>query len=275
MLENIFKNRSATENKTEEKLFTKPEREGKVEFIEREVDEFNFEGYQVVRREFFSKTNCPAVTFKFGSVIFNVRAIRKLMECKFIQILINPEKKQMIAKPCDENEKDSLQWSRVNKDGKVVSRTISGKVFTAQLFQDMNWKIESTVKVLGTLITCKDERIFIFDLNNAETYLFTAEPNSDETTRRKRIPYAPIHWQGNYGQSYEESKIQMVMTFEGAPEGFVKITIPQLPHRKPPNSQVLKPPENDLPEELFAESSLLMNTDKQNDNVKEALKDDT
>jgi hypothetical protein len=275
MQDDFIKNNDTSENKTEEKLFTKPERDGKIEFIEREVDEFDFDGYQVVRREFFSKVNCPAVTFKYGFVIFNVRAIRKLMECKFIQILINPEKKQMIAKPCDEDEKDSLQWSRVNKNGKVVSRQISGKVFTAQLFKDMNWSIESTVKVLGTLLTCKGERIFVFDLNNAEAYLHLAEPSPDDPKRRKRVPYAPIHWQGNYGQSYEESKIQLVMNFEGAPEGFVKMTIPQPQQRKPPNFDVLKPPETDLPTDLFTESSFSSNIDYSNENVMEAQKDGT
>jgi hypothetical protein len=274
MLNNIFKNsNTTTETKTDEKLFTKPERDGKIEFIEREVDKFDFDGYEVVRREFFSKATCPAVTFKYGSVVFNVRAIRKLMECKFIQILINPEKKLMIVKPCEEDEKDSLQWSRINKDGKVASRTITGKIFTAQLFKDMNWSFESTVKVLGTLLTCKDEKIFIFNLVNAEAYLHLAEPSADDQKRRKRVPFMPEHWQGNYGQSYEESKNQIIATFEGVPEGFVKITIPPLPQRKPPDSTVLKPPETELSENLFSESIVSSNTDRLNESVTEAQKD--
>ncbi len=231
MHDDFFTNSNAFENKIEEKLFTKPVRDGKIDFIEREVDKFDYDGYEVVRREFFSKANCPAVTFKYGSVVFNVRAIRKLNECRFVQILINTEKKLMIAKPCEEDEKDSLQWSRVDKQDKVVPRSIKGKVFTAQLYQDMNWDIESTVKVLGTLLKCKAEKIFVFHLVNAEAYLHLAEPSTDDPKRRKRVPFMPKHWQGNYGQSYEESKNQVITTFEGAPEGFVKITIPQLPRR--------------------------------------------
>ena len=275
MLENLFKNRSVTENKTEEKLFTKAERGGKIDFIEREVDKFDFDGYEVVRREFFSKATCPAVTFKYGSVVFNVRAIRKLMECKFIQILINSKEKLMIIKPCEEEVKDSLQWSRVNKDGKVVSRSITGKVFTAQLFKDMNWSLESTVKVLGTLLTCKGEKIFIFDLNNAEAYLHLAEPSADESKRRKRVPFMPEHWQGNYGQSYEESKNQIIATFEGVPEGFVKITIPPLPHRKPPDTKILEPPDTECLTDLFKESTILSNISQSSESVMEAQKDGT
>ena len=219
----------SNDSEFEKTKFTKPTKDGKIDFIEREVDKFDFDGFAVVRREFFSKVNCPAVTFKYGSVAFNVRAIRKLNECQFIHILINAEKKLLIAKPCEEDEKDSLQWSRVDKQNKIVPRAITGKMFTAQLFKDMKWSIESTVKVLGTLLKCKDERIFVFNLVNAEAYLRLAEPFADDPKRRKRVPFMPEHWQGNYGQSYEESKNKIIPTFEDVPEGFVKIEIPQLP----------------------------------------------
>ena len=138
MENNFFTNSATSENKAE---FTKLDREGRVTYIEREVDRFDFEGYEVVRREFFSKANCPAVTIKYGSITLNVRAIRKLNECRFIKIMIHPQKKQMIVKPCGEDDKDSLQCSRVDKQGKVVPRTITGKLFTAQLYKDMNWSI--------------------------------------------------------------------------------------------------------------------------------------
>lgn len=210
-----------TAQTTPQEIFTKPTRDGSmISYIEREVDRFDFDGYEVVRRELFSKANCPAVTIKYGSVNFNVRAIRKLNECSHIHILINPEKKLMIAKPCGEDEK-------------VVPRTITGKVFTAQLYDDMKWDFSSTIKVLGTLLKCRDEKIFVFDLVNAEAYISVSAPSPDDPKRRQRVPLMPAHWQGNYGQAYEESKVEIVKTFEGVPEGFVKITLPQLPTKKP------------------------------------------
>lgn len=219
------------ENRSQE-TYTKPVLDGMISYIEREVDRFDFEGYEVVRRELFSKANCPAVTLKCGSVNFNARAIRKLDECRFVQILINSKKKLMIAKPCPEDEKDSVQWSKINKHGKIESRKITGKVFTAQLFDDMKWDYNTTIKVLGTLLTCKGEKIFVFDLINAEAYLSVSAPSPDNPKRRERIPFFPQHWQGNYGLSYEESKIGIIKTFEDVPEGFVKITLPQMPTRK-------------------------------------------
>lgn len=216
-----------------QEIFTKPGRDGIIEYIEREVDRFDFEGYEVVRKELFSKANCPAVTLKYGSISFNCRAIRKLDECSHIQILINQERKLMIAKPCGEDEKDSVQWSKVDKHGKVVPRKITGKYFTWQLFGDMKWDINATMKMLGTLLTCKSERIFVFDLVNAEAYISVSAMDPENPNRRKRVPYSPKHWEGHYGPSYEDSRMEVVKTFEGVPEGFVKITLPSTPSKKP------------------------------------------
>lgn len=262
-MENDFLTNSVTsENKNDEKMFTKPDREGRVTYIEREVDSFDYEGYEVVRREFFSKVNCPAITMKYGSIVLNVRAIRKLNECRFIQILINPKEKLMIVKPCEEDEKDSLQCSKIDKHGKVVPRMITGKMFAAHIYKDMNWHIESAVKILGTLLTCKSEKIFIFNLINAEAYLHLAEPSEDDPKRRKRVPFMPEHWQENYGQSYEENKKQIVTTFEGVPEGYVKVTIPQLPHKKPTDDKVIESQNTGLQKDLFTEFALSSNTNE-------------
>lgn len=235
--DNVAGNNESAENRSQE-TYTKPVLDGKISYIEREVDRFDYDGYEVVRRELFSKANCPAVTLKYGSVNFNARAIRKLDECRFIQILINSKKKLMIAKPCMEDEKDSVQWSKIDKKGKVGTRKITGKVFTAQLFDDMKWNINTTIKVLGTLLTCKGEKIFVFDLINAEAYLSVSAPSPDNPKRRERVPFLPQHWQGNYGQTYEESKVEIVKTFEDVPEGFVKITLPQMPSKKQAEDKV-------------------------------------
>jgi len=233
-------------NKDGEKLFTKPVHDGKVEYIEREVEKFDFGGYEVVMREFFSKGNCPAVTIKYDTISFNLRAIRKIGESSHhIQILINIEKKSMIAKPCDEDEKDSLQWSRIQKDGKLAARSIRGKVFCAKLFKDMNWGISGTFKILGTLIKCKNEKIFEFNLTNAEKYLRLAAPTADNPKRHERIPFMPSLWQEIYGQSYEDSKRPVIENFDGM-DGYVKITFPQAPPKKPVGDKTMDAPDPNI-----------------------------
>jgi hypothetical protein len=234
----------ASENKTEEKKFTKAGKGKEVEFIQIDVDKFDFDGYEVVRREWFSKANCPAVTFRDGSVTFNIRAIRKLDECSHIHILMNSGKKLIMVKPCMEDDKDALQWSRIDKQKKTVPRMIKGKDFTERLYTDMGWEPESIVKVLGTLLKCKDEKVFVFKLTETEAYSGLAEPCEDNPKRHKRVALPqPEHWQGHYGQSYEESQESIVTTFEEMPEGFIKMDFKKSANDK--IDDVIKPTEQD------------------------------
>jgi len=216
-----------------QELFTKATRSGMIEYIERDVEKFDFEGFEVVRRELFSKANCPAVTLKYGSVLFNIRAVRKLDECMFVQILINKDVKRMIVNPCSEDAKGAIQWSRIDKRGKVVSREIRAKPFTAQLYEDMNWSFSGTIKMLGTLLKCGGEKIFVFDLNNAEKYLRIAAPTAENPNRYERVPLMPSHWENRYGESYEDSIEPLVKTFEDVPDGFVKVILPPVPSKRP------------------------------------------
>jgi len=233
MKKNDLTNSGTSKNNTE-RIFTKGREDGMVEYVEQEVDQFTYNGFEVVRREMFSKIHCPAVTFSSGKVYFNMKAIKKLNECSHIQFLINQERKEIIAKPCDEDEKDSQQWSRINKQGKLVHRHISGKIFTGHLFALMNWDLRGTYKCLGTLIRSKrtNETLFVFELSEAESYVRLHAPTEDNPNRHERVPLIPFHWQGRFGKSYEESKKQMITTFEGAPEGFVKIEFPEMPSKK-------------------------------------------
>ena len=62
-------------------------------------DDFSFEGYQVVRKEFFSHKFDPQLTIKDNSITFNNACILKLEKVVYIQFLINPETKQLVIRP--------------------------------------------------------------------------------------------------------------------------------------------------------------------------------
>jgi hypothetical protein len=235
-------NEASKKNEPEEKklqdLFTKPTRDGKTGYIEYEVESLGLEDCEVIRGELFSKANCPAVTFRYGSVTFNVRAIRKLGECSHVLLLINKEKKLLIAKPCHEDENDSQQWSRVDKHGKLIPRMIRGDYFSALLFRDMNWDLRCTFKVLAKLQKCKNEKAFIFELVDAEKYLSLSAPTADNPKRRERIPFIPEHWKDNFGQLYEDRKNLILETFDGVPDGYIKITLPKKPNKKTADDKI-------------------------------------
>ena len=68
-----------------------------------EDDAFSYEGYQVVRGEFFAYTYEPSFTFNANKVSVNTACIKKLPKTDFVQILVNPDEKKLAVRPCQED----------------------------------------------------------------------------------------------------------------------------------------------------------------------------
>ena len=62
-------------------------------------DSFNYDGYQVVRGEFFSHLHEPCITFNNFKVYMNTACIKKLPETDYVQILVNQEQKKTGGSP--------------------------------------------------------------------------------------------------------------------------------------------------------------------------------
>ena len=72
--------------------------------------DFDFEGFQVVRREFFAHLHEPSVTFNNYKFYVNCACLNKFPEASFVQVLVNQETKIMALRPCVENARDSFAW---------------------------------------------------------------------------------------------------------------------------------------------------------------------
>lgn len=168
--------------------------------LEKIADEaFSFEGYQVVRREFFAHKFAPALTIKGNSIVFNSACINKLENAVYVQVLINPQQEKLVIRPCDEDTKDSLRWC-IAKSEKRKSRQITCGLFTAKLYNLMGWEAQYRYKLLGTKKRIDGEEIYIFDLTATEAYLpNTTEPKDGETKSKKKTPVYPADWRDSFG----------------------------------------------------------------------------
>lgn len=92
-----------------------------------EDDAFSYEGYQVVRGEFFAHTYEPSFTFNVNKVSVNTACIKKMPQTDFVQILVNPDEKKLAVHPCQEDEKDSFHWCSTTK--KRSPRQITCRIF--------------------------------------------------------------------------------------------------------------------------------------------------
>jgi len=136
------------------------------------VDEgFTYDGYQVVRGEFFAHLHEPSITFNNCKLSANTACVNKLPDVEYVQIRVNPEEMKLIIQPCREDDKGSFLWSSVKQEnGRKNPRQITCKVFIAMVYHMMDWNPDYRYKLMGKLIKSNGENFFVFDLKAAEVY---------------------------------------------------------------------------------------------------------
>lgn len=187
------------------KSLTKTERDEAIRIAEEAS--FSFDGYQVVRREFFSHKYDPTLTIKMNGIIFNNACISRLDDVVYVQVLINPAAYKMVIRPCEEGDRDALRWC-IERDEKRKSRQISCSLFTAKLYEMMGWEALYRYKLQGTRISYKGEQLYVFDLTSTEIFL---PASKDETTGKRKLsaPVYPADWRDSFGMPVKEHEASM------------------------------------------------------------------
>ena len=188
------------------------------EFIE--DSNFSYEGYEVVRGEFFSHIYEPSVSFKDCRVQFNTACLKKMPSVEYVQFLINPNTKKMVALPCDEDTKDGYAWC--TRNGKRKPREIRCKLFFAKLFDLMGWNHNYRYKLLGNIVRCNGEYLLLFDLTATEVYQRTQKEG--EKPKTSKTPIFPEHWKNQFGLPVDEHKKSIQVNLF---DGYTVFTVPE------------------------------------------------
>ena len=175
-------------------------------------ESFNYDGYQVVRGEFFAHTFEPSITFSDSKVYVNTACLNRMPTVEYIQILINQQTKKLVVRPCSEDEKDSFRWCS-NTD-KRRPKQITCRIFYAKLVEMMQWNPTYRYKLLGKLITTNSEQLYTFDLTATEVYQRIRQEGGK--IRNSRTPIFPSEWQNQFGLPVEEHRKQLqINIFDG------------------------------------------------------------
>ena len=178
-----------------------------------ELENFDFEDFQVVRREFFAHLREPSVTFNDCKFQVNMACLTKFPNCDFAQVLVSQEEKILALRPCAEGTKDAYMWCGVSK-GKRKPKAITCKLFFAKIVSLMNWNPKYRYKLLGRLIHANGEYLIAFDLNAPEVYQRTFVEG--EKPKTSRTPVFPSEWQTQFGLPYNVHKQSMqINIFDG------------------------------------------------------------
>ena len=205
---------------------------------------FSYDGFQVVRREFFAHTLEPSAVFNNCRFSVNTACLRRFPEAEAVQVLINRETKVMALLPCPESAKDSFVWCTV-KNGTRKPRLITCKLFFAKIVDLMGWNPDYKYKMLGKLIKANDETLIVFDLSAAEIYQRNHSENGKPKT--SRTPVFPAEWQNQFGLPYSEhQKAMRINIFDG-------YAVYSLKDIAEPSSKQI--PEVKLPEETIITAS--------------------
>lgn len=174
---------------------------------------FDYDGFQVVRREFFAHLREPACTFNQCKFSVNKACLKKFPQTDYVQVLVNRETKVLALRPCAEGARDSYMWSGTTK-GKRTPKAITCQIFFAKIVTMMDWNPEYRYKLLGHIVKANGEYLIAFDLTSAEVYQRIAEDG--EKPKASRKPVFPIGWQDQFGLPVNEHKQSMqISTFDG------------------------------------------------------------
>lgn len=176
---------------------------------------FEYDGYQVVRGEFFSHLFEPSITFNKSKISVNTACVRKLPDVEYVQILVNPDDKKLAIRPCSEHEKDSFRWrSNGTKSKRISPKQITCRIFFAKIVSLMGWNPNYRYKLLGKLIESNGELLFVFDLKTPEIYQRIIREGEKE--KMSRTPIFPAEWKDHFGLPVEEHKKSLqVDIFDG------------------------------------------------------------
>jgi len=176
-----------------------------------DVGDFSYDGYQVVRGEFFAHVYEPSISFNRSKIQFNTACLRKMPDVQYVQFMVNPDNKTLIVRPCSEDEKDCLAWCT---NGKRKPRAITGRVFNAMIVDLIGWNPENRYKLLGKILRSENELFLLFDLTASEMYIRTQKEG--EKPRTSRTPIYPADWKNQFGLPVDEhKKLLQVNIFDG------------------------------------------------------------
>ena len=151
-------------------------------------------GYQVTKAELFAHTREPAITIWENRLKFNMACLRRFPGVTHIQVLINPDEKRLIIRPCDPDTPDCLRWATGGGEKELKNREMMCKFFSAKIFDLMGWDTEYRYKVLGKPASCDGEVLFLFKLNDFELFV----------SGKRKGSYLPSEWRDYFGVPAKE-----------------------------------------------------------------------
>jgi hypothetical protein len=156
---------------------------------------------EVLRTEFASTVFKPKVILSYETISFNKACLNLLPGIKYVNVLIDRQKKRIIILPVTKHTKDALQWSSINYDGQVKKRVCTAKKFGEKLYDMMQWVKENRYRVIAYYQEIDDVHLLVFNLSECEMVVPEfVTTKTGKLVKRGKV-YLPDSWQNGFGMS--------------------------------------------------------------------------
>ena len=157
--------------------------------------DFNYDGYQVVRREFFAHINEPSVTFNNYKFYVNTACLNRFPQVDYVQVLVNQESRILAIRPCRAEDRDACAGAPTAPADANRNRS-PARFFFAKVFSLMDWNLDYRYKLLGRIIHARDEWLIAFDLTATEVYQRVQKDG--QKPKSSRTPVFPEGWKTQF-----------------------------------------------------------------------------
>lgn len=167
-------------------------------------DNFSYAGYQITREEFFAHAKEPALCISGNKLYVNKVCLKKAPDTLRVLIMVSPEQKKIILKPCSEERKDSIPWATTKGN---VRQVTCKPAFCALITELTGWNLNHRYKMIGKMVRNQGERLFIFDLNAAMVYPRKSTLDDEGNVVPGTISREPVYmeaWKHQFGLPVEE-----------------------------------------------------------------------
>jgi len=169
------------------------------------LDELN--QAQVIMPEFTAPTFRPKVTVNYKNLVFNASCVRLFPKTEYVQLLVDNDKRRMIAKPCGPHDIGVVRWSKI-KNGVPQSHDIRAEVACAKIFRLMGWDVTYRYKVMAIYQELSGVELAVFNFADCTMLVPEEITGKDGKTKTKRHTVYPLEWEKLFGPTYGEHRKQ-------------------------------------------------------------------
>lgn len=138
--------------------------------IEVHSGDLDLRGFEVARSQYFTSAGKMCVTLCNDHIQFSTACVRRFDKAMYVELLIHPVKKLLVARPCTKDTRNAVRWACTN-DGISSSRNFTGAAYIGTLFEILGWDKNYKYRVRGFCKQCDDGTAAIFDMQDTEVFI--------------------------------------------------------------------------------------------------------